>query len=163
MIDCFLSLGSNMGDKLENISNAIKFIGLSPENSFLSKSEIYESRAMYNTNLENFYNAVIKIRTDLSPIELLAFLKDIEKQMGRVKTIDRYSERPIDIDILSYGDKIIDSKELTIPHPHIKERKFVLKPWSDIDSNYILARSNKKISDLLDETSDNSKLLTIKE
>ena len=152
-----------MGNKLENISNAIRFIELSPENSFLLKSEIYESRAMYNTNLENFYNAVIKIRTDLSPIELLTFLKDIEKQMGRVKIIDRYSERPIDIDILSYGDKIIDSKELIIPHPHIKERKFVLKPWSDIDSNYILARSNKKISDLLDETSDNSKLLTIKE
>ena len=162
MIDCFLSLGSNMGNKLENISNAIRFIELSPENSFLSQSEIYESRAMYNTNLENFYNAVIKIRTDLSPIELLAFLKDIEKQMGRVKTTDRYSERPIDIDILSYGDKIINSRELTIPHPHIKERKFVLKPWSDIDSNYILARSNKKISELLDETSDNSKLLTIK-
>ena len=162
MIDCFLSLGSNMGNKLENISNAIRFIELSPENSFLSKSEIYESRAMYNSNLKNFYNAVIKIRTDLSPMELLAFLKDIEKQMGRVKTIDRYSERPIDIDILSYGDKIINSRELTIPHPHIKERKFVLKPWSDIDSNYILARSNKKISDLLNETSDNSKLLTIK-
>jgi len=162
MIDCFLSLGSNMGNKLENISNAIRFIELSPGNSFLSKSEIYESRAMYNTNLKNFYNAVIKIRTDLSPMELLAFLKDIEKQMGRVKTTDRYSERPIDIDILSYGDKIINSKELTIPHPHIKERKFVLKPWSDIDSNYILARSNKKISELLDETSDNSKLLTIK-
>ena len=155
MIDCFLSLGSNMGNKLENISNAIRFIELSPENSFLSQSEIYESRAMYNTNLENFYNAVIKIRTDLSPIELLAFLKDIEKQMGRIKTTDRYSERPIDIDILSYGDKIINSRELTIPHPHIKERKFVLKPWSDIDSNYILARSNKKISELLDETSDN--------
>ena len=162
MIDCFLSLGSNMGNKLENISNAIRFIESSPENSFLSKSEIYESRAMYNTSLENFYNAVIKIKTDLSPIELLAFVKDIEKQMGRVKTTERYSERPIDIDILSYGDKIIDSKELVIPHPHIKERKFVLKPWSDIDSNYILARSNKKISDLLDETSDNSKLLTIK-
>ena len=162
MIDCFLSLGSNMGNKLENISNAIRFIELSPENFFLSKSEIYESRAMYNTNLENFYNAVIKIKTDLPPMELLVFVKDIEKQMGRLKTTERYSERPIDIDILSYGDKIIDSKELTIPHPHIKERKFVLKPWSDIDSNYILARSNKKISDLLDETSDNSKLLTIK-
>lgn len=162
MIDCFLSLGSNMGNKLENISNAIRFIELSPESSFLSKSEIYESRAMYNTNLENFYNAVIKIKTDLSPMELLAFVKDIEKQMGRLKTAERYSERPIDIDILSYGDKIIDSKELIIPHPHIKERKFVLKPWSDIDSNYILARSNKKISDLLNETSDNSKLLTIK-
>ena len=117
---------------------------------------------MYNPNLKNFYNAVIKIKTTLSPVDLLGFIKDIEEQMGRVKTVEKYSERPIDIDILSYGNKIINSKELIIPHPHIKERKFVLKPWSDIDSNYILARSNKKISDLLDQTSDNSRLLTIK-
>ena len=162
MIDCFLSLGSNMGDKLMNIDNAIKFIESSPEIFFLSKSEIYESEAMYNTDLENFYNAVIKIKTTLSPLDLLTFIKDIEKQMGRVETEKRYSERPIDIDILSYGDKVIDLEELIIPHPHIKERRFVLKPWADIDSSYILARSNKKISDLLDETSDNSKLLTIK-
>ena len=162
MVDCFLSLGSNMGDKLKNIDNAIRFIESSSENSFLSRSGIYESRAMYNTNLKNFYNAVIKIKTTLSPVDLLGFIKGIEEQMGRVKTVEKYSERPIDIDILSYGNKIINSKELIIPHPHIKERKFVLKPWSDIDSNYILARSNKKISDLLDQTSDNSKLLTIK-
>ena len=162
MVDCFLSLGSNMGDKLMNISEAIRLIKSCSENSFLSKSQIYESKAMYNSKLDNFYNTVIRIKTSFSPMDLLCFIKDIEKQMGRTKTKERYTSRPIDIDILSYGEKVINSKKLVIPHPHIKERKFVLKPWADIDSSYVLAATNKKISDLLMETPDNSKLLTVK-
>ena len=95
-------------------------------------------------------------------MDLLDFTKKIEKQMGRTRTKEKYSSRPIDIDILSYGEEIINSMKLVIPHPHIKERKFVLKPWADIDSNYVLATTNKKISDLLMEITDNSKLLEIK-
>tara|TARA_Y100000996_G_scaffold411098_1_gene394621 strand:+ start:2714 stop:3205 length:492 start_codon:yes stop_codon:yes gene_type:complete len=163
MVNCFLSLGSNMGDRINNINNAIKLIDKSSKNSILLKSEIYKSKAMYNTKLEDFYNIVIKIKTELSPSDLLNFFKDIEQKMGRINSIHRYSNRPIDIDILSYGNKVINSKDLTIPHPRIEERKFVLKPWSDIDSSYILASSNKKILDLLDETSDNSILSIIKQ
>ena len=117
---------------------------------------------MYNSKIDNFYNTVIKIKTSFYPMDLLCFIKDIEKQMGRTKTKERYTSRPIDIDILSYGEKVINSKELVIPHPHIKERKFVLKPWADIDSSYVLAATSKKISDLLMETADNSNLLTVK-
>ena len=163
MVNCFLSLGSNMGDRINNINNAIKLIDKSSENSILLKSEIYKSKAMYNTKLEDFYNIVIKIKTALSPSDLLDYFKDIEQKMGRINSRHRYSNRPIDIDILSYGDKVINSKDLTIPHPRIEERKFVLKPWSDIDSSYILASSNKKILELLNETSDNSILSIIKE
>ena len=152
-----------MGDRINNINNAIKLIDSSSKNSILLKSEIYKSKAMYNTKLEDFYNVVIKIKTELSPLGLLDFFKNIEQKMGRINSIHRYSNRPIDIDILSYGDKVINSKDLTIPHPRIEERKFVLKPWSDIDSSYILASSNKKILDLLDETSDNSILSIIKQ
>ena len=162
MTDCFLSLGSNMGDKLANIEKAIILIKSSTENIFLSKSLTYESEAMYNTKLDNFYNTVIKIQTNFLPMDLLDFTKKIEKQMGRTRTKEKYSSRPIDIDILSYGEEIINSMKLVIPHPHIKERKFVLKPWADIDSNYVLATTNKKISDLLMEITDNSKLLEIK-
>ena len=162
MIDCFLSLGSNLGNKWMNINNAIKNIESSPDVVLLLKSNIYKTQPLYNSNLNDFYNSVLKIKTNLSPLELLGFIKNIEKKMGRVKTSERYSDRPIDIDILSYGDKVINSKKLIIPHPQIKERKFVLKPWSDIDSCYILATSNKKISELLNETLDNSELLIIK-
>ena len=117
---------------------------------------------MYNKDLDSFYNSVIKIKTRLSPSELLVFLKGIEKKMGRNLNDKRYSPRIIDIDILTYGDQAVDSSELKIPHPHIKERKFVLKPWSDIDSNYIMVNCNKKIFDLLDNIADNTQLKNIK-
>ena len=128
----------------------------------LETSGFYESKAMYNDSLGNFYNAVIKIKTRLEATSLLTFIKKIEKKMGRTNTNERYSDRPIDIDILSYGDEIIKTNQLVIPHPHIKERKFVLKPWSDIDSNYIIATENKKIKELLSRTSDTSILTKVK-
>ena len=81
--------------------------------------------------------------------------------MGRKDTRERYSNRPIDIDILCCGLEIIETSKLVVPHPHIKERKFVLKPWSDIDSDYIIAGENRKIKELLELTSDNSKLKKI--
>jgi len=158
MIDSFLSLGSNMGNRYRNISKAISLIKSSNHISFISESKVYESKAMYNTKLENFYNKVVKVETTLIASDLLKFLKNIEIKMGRAWSVHRYSPRPIDIDILSYGEEIIFSKDLTIPHPQIKERKFVLKPWADIDSNYVLAATNKKISDLLMETKDESQL-----
>ena len=162
MIDCFLSLGSNKGRRKEHIDRAISILDESSDISLLSISQIYESKSMYNTQMDNFYNGVVRIKTSLSPDELLRYTKDIEKQLGRKRGKERYSPRTIDIDILCYGDKIITSDELTIPHPQIKERRFVLKPWADIDSNYILAKSNKKISELLKESKDNSKLLSVK-
>ena len=162
MTSCFLSLGSNVGDRLSNINTAIFHISTLRENIVIAESNIYESDAMYNENLDKFYNCVIKIKTQLSPSELLSFLKDIERKMGRNLNEKRYSPRIIDIDILTYGKEVVDSLALKIPHPHIKERKFVLKPWSDIDSHYIMANCNKKIFDLLDNISDNTQLRDIK-
>ena len=162
MTSCFLSLGSNIGDRLSNINTAISYIDTSRESTVTSESNIYESDAMYNKNLDKFYNCVIKIKTQLSPSQLLSFLKDIEKKMGRNLNDKRHSPRIIDIDILTYGNEIVDSLALKIPHPHIQERKFVLKPWSDIDSHYIMANCNKKIFDLLDNISDNTQLKDIK-
>ena len=116
---------------------------------------------MYNHSLDKFYNGVIKVETSYGPKQLLVFIKNIEQQLGRKKSTDRYENRPIDIDILCCGSTIIRSEELVIPHPHIKERKFVLKPWSDIDSDYIIANENRKIKELLDQTTDKSILKKI--
>ena len=116
---------------------------------------------MYNSSLNKFYNGVIKIETSYSPEDLLISIKKIEQKMGRVKSVNRYANRPIDIDILCCGSTIIRSRELVIPHPHIKERKFVLKPWSDIDSDYIIANENRKIKELLESTTDSSILKKI--
>ena len=161
MIDCFIALGSNLGKRKNNIKTAIAMLEESSEITIVSESGIYESKPMYNPNLKDFYNSVVRIKTSFAPFELLRYAQLVEKKLGRVRQKERYSNRTIDIDILSYGDEMIDSDELTLPHPHIKERKFVLKPWSDIDSDYVLARSNKKIEELLNESEDNSTLLRV--
>ena len=161
MIISYLSLGSNMNDRLNNINTALDMLSKEKSNELLSVSSFYESKPMYNQSLNRFYNAVVKIKTSLSADMLLSFVKNIEKKLGRVESKERYANRPIDIDILSYGDEIIQTEELVVPHPHIKERKFVLKPWSDIDSNYIIATENKKIKELLSITSDISILTKV--
>ena len=161
MIISYLSLGSNMNDRLSNINAALDMLSKEKSNELLSVSSFYESKPMYNQSLNRFYNAVAKIKTSLSADMLLSFVKNIEKKLGRVESKERYANRPIDIDILSYGDEIIQTEELVVPHPHIKERKFVLKPWSDIDSNYIIATENKKIKELLSITSDISILTKV--
>jgi len=159
---CFLGLGSNMSNRLDNLNNSINMISKDKNNKVLNISSFYESDPMYNHSLDKFYNGVIKIETSYSPEQLLIFVKDIEEKLGRKKTTDdRYENRPIDIDILCCGSAIIKSRELVVPHPHIKERKFVLKPWSDIDSDYIIANENRKIKELLDVTLDESILKKI--
>ena len=160
---CYLGLGSNMDDRLMNLGKGIDMLSEKKENEILAISDFYESEAMYNKSLNKFYNAVVKIKTTLTPNKLLQLAKDIETKLGRIKSTERYSARPIDIDILSCGSKIIKSRELVIPHPHIKERKFVLKPWSDIDSEYIIANENRKIKELLDRTLDDSILTKVKQ
>ena len=126
--------------------------------SFIGKSN---KSIIWPLNRFDGNNCVIKIKTTLTAFDLLEFAKNIEKQLGRNISDQRYSPRLIDIDILSYGQHIIDSKKLKVPHPSIGERKFVLKPWADLDSNYILANNRKKIFDLLNELSDNTKLTFI--
>ncbi len=161
MIDCFLALGSNRGDRLRNIAIAKSKLSNIEGIEVLKESYIYESDPMYNDELDKFYNSVLKIRTRLNPKQLLSNVKYIESNMGRNLKDAIYSSRIIDIDILTYGEEIINSSDLVIPHPHIKERKFVLKPWTDIDSQYIIVNSNQKISDLLDNISNDSILKQI--
>ena len=159
---CFLGLGSNMTNRLDNLNNAIEIISKDKKNKLINISNFYESDPMYNDSLDKFYNGVIKLETSYSPGQLLVFIKNIEKKLGRKKsTNNRYENRPIDIDILCCGSTIIRSRELVIPHPHIKERKFVLKPWSDIDSDYIITNENRTIKELLDTTTDKSILKKI--
>ena len=102
MINCFLSLGTNMGDRYDNIRTAIVNIEKVLDITLLNKSNIYESDPMYNESLDKFYNSVIEIRTKLSPLELLKKVKSIESAMGRNLNDKRYSARIIDIDILYF-------------------------------------------------------------
>ena len=145
----FLSLGSNIFNELRNLSISIDKIKQHKKVNFISKSKIYISSPMYYKNQRDFYNMVIEIETTLLPNKLLNYLKGIEKKMGREITKKRNLPRIIDIDILSYSDQSISTETLTIPHKKLDERLFVLKPWNDIDPDFLVPKLNKKVKQIL--------------
>lgn len=129
----FLGLGSNLGDKKENIDHAIRQISCKT-GEVLQQSSYYTSPPQGFQSENNFINVVVLIETDIEPLELLHQLQEIEKEMGRTyKSVDRvYADRIIDIDILLYEDIVLDLPELKLPHPQMKEREFVMKPLNQI-------------------------------
>lgn len=150
----FLSLGTNLGDKLKNLNNVLSYFNSNDKIELISESKIYKTSPMENENQDYFLNMVINIKTVLKPIELLTYIKNVETNMGREPSINRYMPRIIDIDILAYKSKIFKNEILTIPHPKAKLRKFVLKPWNDIAPNFILPKENKSINLLLESISN---------
>ena len=144
----FLSLGSNLGDKLENLNNAITKISLNEHIKISSCSNIYQSKPMYNLNQDDFLNMVIEIETNFRPIELMKYIKDIEILLGRSLDQKHNYPRVIDIDILDYENQLFNTPELTIPHPKLFERMFVLKPWCEISPDYVI-NNGKTIKDLM--------------
>ena len=147
----FLSLGSNIGDRLDNFKKVYSIIGKQDKATIISKSRVYETSPMENLNQKHFLNQVIKLKTKLDPFDLLNFIKDIENKMGRINTKKPYMPRIIDIDILAYGTLNIDTKKLSVPHPKIKLRKFILKPWTDIAPDYILSNGKSTIKELFEK------------
>ena len=144
----FLSLGSNLGDKLENLNNAITKISLNEHIKFSSCSNIYQSMPMYKLNQDDFLNMVIEIETNFRPLELMKYIKDIEILLGRSLDQKHNYPRVIDIDILDYENQLFNTPKLTIPHPKLFERMFVLKPWSEISPDYVINKG-KTVKDLM--------------
>jgi 2-amino-4-hydroxy-6-hydroxymethyldihydropteridine diphosphokinase len=138
-----LILGGNLGDREELINKAVKFI--SEKNRLMAKSAIYETQAWGNVAHGNFLNQVIQLETSLSPEKLLERIWQIEEKLGRNRT-ETWGDRTMDIDILYYGDEVIDTPELAIPHRFIQERRFVLVPLAEILPDMIhptLGKSNR--------------------
>ncbi|MCU0652581.1 MAG: 2-amino-4-hydroxy-6-hydroxymethyldihydropteridine diphosphokinase [Candidatus Omnitrophica bacterium] len=132
MAICYLGIGSNLGNRRKNIESAVKIINSLKHTKALKLSRIIETKAVGGpSDQPKFLNAALKIRTRLSPLVLLTNLKQIESELGRIKTV-RWGPRPIDLDILFYGNRIMNTKQLKIPHPRAFERSFVLKPLSEI-------------------------------
>ncbi len=155
----FLGLGSNVGNRFENLRFAIERLTAS-KIQVIQESKIYETLPMYNTEQDNFLNQVIEVETSLLPLELLEVVKDIESDCGRQKNTQRNSPRALDIDILTYSDKIVNLSGLQIPHIKLKERDFVLKPWTDIAPSYIIPGENYGVQELLDKISESTILET---
>jgi 2-amino-4-hydroxy-6-hydroxymethyldihydropteridine diphosphokinase len=125
----YLALGTNLGDRVANLHAAIET--LPPEVQPLAFSSIYETEPWGYSDQPPFLNQVLKAETTLVPLTLLAYLKNIESTLGRRPTF-RYGPRLIDLDVLFYDELVIDSPEITIPHPRIAERAFVLIPLAEI-------------------------------
>ncbi len=166
MIQVFLSLGSNKGKRLLHLQKSIKKIQ-SSAGKLIRISDIYESKS-WSYHDADYLNLVLEIETNLSPDELLEKTQSIEKQIGRTsKTTIKdgkaiYSARETDIDILFYGKEIIHKKQLTIPHPLLHLRRFVLQPMMQIAPDFIHPVFNEKIETLYIRCEDNNLLKLFK-
>jgi 2-amino-4-hydroxy-6-hydroxymethyldihydropteridine diphosphokinase len=149
----FLGLGSNLGDREAYLIRALELIDIKI-GRISSRSDIYETEPWGFKSENNFLNMVIKAHTKRKPHDLIKKIRLIEDQLGRIRDNTHYISRTIDIDILLYGNRIIDKPDLKIPHPLIQDRRFVLVPFCDIAPKVIHPLFSKTIEDLLTECKD---------
>ena len=126
MVTCYIGIGSNLDNRQESIEKAIEELKKDKDIRFKRSSSIYETEAVSDIPQGKYLNGVLEIETDLEPRYLLKELNRIEKKLGRERAA-KNAPRTIDLDILYYGDKKVSGSDLTIPHPRINEREFVLK------------------------------------
>lgn len=150
----YIAFGSNIGDKRENINNAIAYINKSGHTRILKVSNLYETEPVGYKDQDNFINGTLQAKTLLSPKELIFFLLDIEKELKRERTI-RFGPRTIDLDVLLYDNIVTSFEEIIIPHPRMHERLFVLEPLCDIAPYVMHPTLNRRICELKEALSKN--------
>ena len=146
----YLALGSNLGDRRQNLIQAISALELRPI-EIVRQSSIYETAPMMLEDQPWFLNQVVEVRTSMFPRQLLHSTREIERQIGRKRTV-AYGPRVIDIDILLYGRTVMSSDELTIPHPRMTERRFVLEPLAELAPRLRHPLLKRSIAELLAAT-----------
>jgi 2-amino-4-hydroxy-6-hydroxymethyldihydropteridine diphosphokinase len=147
----YLGLGANLGNRAANLRLALRYLSsLAPAEEV---SSLYETAPVGNADQPAFYNAVCRVATGLTPEALLQYLKSVEFEIGR-RPAPHWAARPIDLDLLLYGQRVIDVPDLTVPHPRLAERAFVLVPLAEIASDLrhpVLDRSIAEIASSLPE------------
>jgi len=144
---CYLGLGSNLGNREANLNNSLSKLKILSDTTVLEVSKMIETEPVGFLEQPLFINCVVKIETGLSPEILLKEILNIENDLGR-KRVLRWGPRIIDIDILFYGNKIIDSDDLTVPHKELHKRKFVLDSLLELCPNYLHPVKNITIKEL---------------
>ena len=143
----YLGLGGNLGDRRENLANAVQALDAGGELTVLRTSGIYETAPWGLTDQPDFLNMVVEIATTLSPRKLLDFVKAVEKELGR-QAGPRFGPRLIDIDLLLYGDQVVDEPDLQIPHASLHVRAFALVPLAELAPSYLHPVLAETIGDL---------------
>jgi 2-amino-4-hydroxy-6-hydroxymethyldihydropteridine diphosphokinase len=143
MTKAYLGLGTNIGNRLNFLNEACKLIEKIPDTTITKKSKIYETKAWGYTDQADFLNLCLEINTNLSPMELLKNCQNIELKLKRERVL-RWGPRTIDIDILFYDDIISNDEILTIPHPRIHKRAFVMIPLMDLNENLVINKNTIK-------------------
>ena len=154
--EAYISIGSNMGNKKENLEKAISELSQVKDTFVTKKSEIIETEPFGYKEQDDFLNACVGIKTLLSVRELLKELLAIEKRMGRERKI-KWGPRIIDLDIIFYGKEVIEEDDLIVPHPYMEYREFVLKPLEEIIPNFVHPLLMKRVSTLRKELEENEK------
>ena len=156
MATVYLGLGTNLGDRLAHLRSAVS--GLA---GVQTCSSVYETEPWGVLDQPRFFNLCLELRTDLPPEALHASTKAIEQQLGRAAGRQRWGPRPIDIDLLCYDDLVIQTERLTIPHPRIAERAFVLKPLAEIAPHLRIPGLPGTVTELLAAIPDTDRLAWI--
>ncbi|MFD0792274.1 2-amino-4-hydroxy-6-hydroxymethyldihydropteridine diphosphokinase [Mucilaginibacter litoreus] len=153
MIDVFLLLGSNLGDRQLFLRKAIRLIerDIAP---VIQLSSVYETQSWGKTDLPDYLNQVVLLQTRLSAQQVLQKVLSIEAALGRVRE-EKWGSRVIDIDILFYGDEIINEKDLIVPHPQLHNRRFTIEPLFELAPDLAHPQLNKSIKQLKNELTDN--------
>ena len=133
MTRAYVGLGSNLGDREHIIWGAIHMLAFNPEVDVVAVSSIRETDPVGFEDQPRFLNAAVAMETDLEPRSLLDLLLGVERELGRTRDGPRFGPRTIDLDLLLYGDDVIDEPGLTVPHPRLHERRFVLEPLVELD------------------------------
>ena len=131
-VSAFLGLGSNLGERLENLQRAVELLNGEPGVTVVASSRIWESDPVGGPPQPEFLNAVVRIETTLAPLDILAACRRVEAALGRVRGV-RWGPRTIDIDVLLFGRQAVDDDDLTVPHPRMTERAFVVLPLLELD------------------------------
>ncbi|MDQ7017303.1 MAG: 2-amino-4-hydroxy-6-hydroxymethyldihydropteridine diphosphokinase [Gammaproteobacteria bacterium] len=147
MVECYIALGSNLQQPEEQLKQAILALNQLPKSRFVVASSLYGSAPMGPQDQPDYVNAVAKIETSLAPLTLLDQLQALEMAFGRVKS-ERWGARVLDLDLLLYGDQIIDHPRLKVPHVGIAQRAFVLLPLSEIVDELFIPKLGR-FADLL--------------
>jgi 2-amino-4-hydroxy-6-hydroxymethyldihydropteridine diphosphokinase len=156
MTDVFISIGSNLGDRVINLVNGLQAIAIHQNILLREASSIYETEPVGFLQQPSFMNMACSVETDLQPHQLLQVLQRIEDNLGRIKA-QHWGPRTIDLDLLLYGNLVYDNPELTIPHPRLPERRFVLVPLAEIAPHFVPPYEEAlSITDLLIKCPDKS-------